>query len=566
MHAFVRIAPLRSLLAALLISLVAALNGISLLMLIPLLAGLGVGGEVPILPLPMLDEWLAAYPHEWRFAAVLGLYVLVIISYGLLKFFTTQLNTHLSMEYAYQLRVGLYKRLLNTPWRVISGEYSHQITNQLFSNLEWVMRGVSSLLQTISLLFIALGQFVVAIFLSPQLALFALVFVIASLPLMRWLQKRALRSGDVVTAEYRRIHAASDDFVTRFKQIKVHGNEALVNQEVADSTRMLTDTNADLQISAAKVQFLYELSAVLSIAMLFYIGKVWLSMPIESLLVFLFVMAQMLPRLVNAQKMLQVLVQALPAFESYRAFEKKLAAKSILTSVEIALLETPDFHCVQYRDITYKEAGLTFELAALDFKVGELVALSGPSGVGKTTLCDILAGLYPENCRIALDGQPLLEGQRVALQKSMSYVPQAARPWQATIREVLQWGGTSKADSELWTMLQKVRLKERVAAHSEGMDAPVGEAGIHLSGGELQRLMLAQALLREPRLLILDEISSALDAETEAVIIALLQEVKQSMAIVVATHRKTMAASADQNYLCLRSTDSGRILLQKAVG
>lgn len=532
-------------LALLLMTMIGLLNGISLLLLLPLLASTGLLQGHHEQAIPLLGSLFQGFEPNIRFTLVLAIYIAVVGSFAMLKYCAARLNAQLVMGFIDQARSELYQRILASPWHVISRRHSHEITNQLSSNLDWILRGAHGVCQFISILLVAAFQLVVACLLSFKLVLLALVVIILGYPLMRWLQRRALDSGQSAVNHNQRLHETSGSLVSRFKQIKAHGHETRELQGLSASSRSLADTMIDLQVSAARMQLIFELLAVALIAGLFYLGFTWLDVPIASLLVFLFVMAQFMPRLINMQRMLHTLTQALPAHQSYLHFMAELQPAP--PAEETVPTASGEVTRITYRPHDTTQAPVHFGGLVLECRVGEITALVGESGIGKTSLCDILAGLHPEHCDVLLNGQPHDNGW-AWLRQSMAYVPQAAHPWQKTVREALLWGYPKADDRMLWETLEQVGLKQRIASQAKGLDAALGDSGIGLSGGELQRLMLAQALIRQPRLLILDEITSALDSETEDHIIRALTAAKENTAIVVATHRSALRDCADRCY------------------
>jgi ATP-binding cassette subfamily C protein len=192
----------------------------------------------------------------------------------------------------------------------------------------------------------------------------------------------------------------------------------------------------------------------------------------------------------------------------------------------------------------------------LEIAAGEMVALVGHSGAGKSTLADILGGLLaPTGGRMVIDGVPIDAAARRAWRGQVAYMQQEAVLFAGSVRDNLLWARPDASEAELVSAL------ERAAAHfgfalPGGIDCDLGEAGRQLSGGERQRIALARALLREPRLLILDEATSAIDAAAEAEIAAAVAQLKGAMTIVVIGHRGLLTGLADRQVVL----DGGRIV------
>ena len=172
----------------------------------------------------------------------------------------------------------------------------------------------------------------------------------------------------------------------------------------------------------------------------------------------------------------------------------------------------------------------------LTISPGEFLGIKGPSGSGKTTVADLLVGLLaPQRGRIAVGGLALEDGTLTAWRNGLSYVSQDPFLFHDTVRRNLGWPQAS--DDEMWFALDLTGAGAAVRRLDGELDAIVGERGILISGGERQRIALARALLRRPRLLVLDEATSAIDSRGERAIFESLRNLKDRPTIVVIAHR-----------------------------
>jgi len=188
-------------------------------------------------------------------------------------------------------------------------------------------------------------------------------------------------------------------------------------------------------------------------------------------------------------------------------------------------------------------SGISFSLPS-----GDCLGIIGPSGCGKSTLISLIAGLMePADGKIMINNlMPNTDGYSKLRQK-FGYIGPEPLIKQGTVYENLIYGLNRSVDVEKCVeILEKVQLPEFSSPGDEGMDRMIYEGGEGLSAGQKQRLCLARALLRHPRLLILDEATANLDQETEKLIIERLRQLKGSMTIIVATHRPQPLTLADQ--------------------
>ncbi len=178
---------------------------------------------------------------------------------------------------------------------------------------------------------------------------------------------------------------------------------------------------------------------------------------------------------------------------------------------------------------------------------GTFVAIVGPSGSGKTTLTDLVAGLLvPTSGRILVDGVDLAEVDLASWRRGIGYVPQDAMLFSDTVRANVTLGAADVPDDEIRSALTAAQAIDFVDRLAKGLDTRIGEGGQNLSGGQRQRLAIARALLNHPRLLILDEPTTALDAKAEAEVCDALASLAGSLTILAISHQPKIRELADQ--------------------
>lgn len=199
-------------------------------------------------------------------------------------------------------------------------------------------------------------------------------------------------------------------------------------------------------------------------------------------------------------------------------------------------------------DLAYGYAPCEELLRDVTFSVepGRTVALVGATASGKSTLTTLLTRLVdPDRGRVLLDGTDLRELARGELARAVSVVPQSAFLFDDTVRGNIALGA-DVSDEQVWAALRAAQGDGFVAALPGGLDARLGERGTSLSGGQRQRISLARALVRRPRLLVLDDATSAVDPEVEARILAALREGDAESTLVVVAYRKATIGLADE--------------------
>ena len=183
----------------------------------------------------------------------------------------------------------------------------------------------------------------------------------------------------------------------------------------------------------------------------------------------------------------------------------------------------------------------------LDIEPGEMIAFVGGSGSGKTTMINLLSRHYDvTGGRITIDGHDLRDIDLMSLRRQIGVVLQESLLFHTSIRENLRYGRIGASDADIVAAATAANLHHVIEAFPDGYDTKIGEEGVKLSGGEKQRLAIARALLADPRILVLDEATSSLDSETEALIQDALDRLMEGRTSFVIAHRLSTIVKANK--------------------
>jgi ATP-binding cassette, subfamily B, multidrug efflux pump len=203
---------------------------------------------------------------------------------------------------------------------------------------------------------------------------------------------------------------------------------------------------------------------------------------------------------------------------------------------------------IEFRHLNFAYDGKPV-LKAVNLRIpaGTSMAIVGPTGSGKTTLVDLIPRIYDaEPGMILIDGHPIREFSLASLRKNIGFVPQETFLFSEKIRENIALGVESATDEEIHQAAEAANIAQDIESFPEKYQTTVGERGITLSGGQKQRTAIARALIRNPRILILDDALSSVDTQTEDKILNQLREMMQGRTTIFISHRVSTVRNADR--------------------
>jgi ATP-binding cassette, subfamily B, multidrug efflux pump len=238
-------------------------------------------------------------------------------------------------------------------------------------------------------------------------------------------------------------------------------------------------------------------------------------------------------------------------------FQRGTASLGRLNEIMLEQPEIEDAADAEYRKIEgeIEFRGLNFAYDGksvlhdvnLRIPAGSSLAIVGPTGSGKTTLVDLIPRIYDaEPGTVLIDGRPVREYPLASLRRNIGFVPQETFLFSDRIRENIALGVDSATETEIRNAAQAANIAVDIEAFPEGYETLVGERGITLSGGQKQRTAIARALIRNPRILILDDALSSVDTQTEDKILNHLRDVMQGRTTIFISHRVSTVRNADR--------------------
>jgi ATP-binding cassette subfamily C protein len=534
----------RSLLAVLLVGAGAVVEGLGLVLLIPLLALVfsteRTGGRLHAAVLALFRS-VGIESAFGRLTLLVGIFAVLMVLRSLVTTKRDILLAELQIGFIEARRGEIARLLAAARWEQLVRLRHARITHLMSGDIQRVGTGIFFLLRGVVSVVMLVVQCLLAFLLSPALAAVSLAFLVvtgfAILPMLQ----RARRLGNLVTQTNLNLLSATAQYLGGLKMAIGQNLQHAFAREFGETLSLLSRAQIEnMRQNSLSSTGLALLSALVGAAIVLA-GYGAFHVPGPTLIALLLIIARMGGPVGQIQQGFQNFAYALPAYEKVRELEQELA---VMPHEEPAGGAVPPEGTIAFEHVSFHYASANEGPAAgvddLDLRIapGEFLGIGGPSGAGKTTFADLLVGLLaPQSGRISVGGVSLDRAVLAAWGKSISYVSQDPFLFHDTVRRNLSWANPAADEAAMWRALGLADAEALVRRMEQGLDTVVGERGTLISGGERQRIALARAVLRAPRLLVLDEATNAIDVATEQEILKRLAALEPRPTIVMIAHR-----------------------------
>ena len=446
-----------------------------------------------------------------------------------------------------ELRDRLYAKTQFLPVSFLDDTPSGVLISRITYDVQITQSALTSAITGLVLDCLTIVGLVIVVFLrSPLLAAVAvIVFPVVVLPILGFGRRVKKLSGEGQT-RMGRINTLMVESFTGSRIVKAFGMEEYEAARFQEENRKFLD----LMLKAIRIRSLssplMEFFGALGAAAIILVGgRMVISGTMTpgdfaSFLTAVFLLYQPIKRLNNANQAIQ---------------EGAAAAERIF-----ALLDTPGEEVktgrkflgpdqgIEFRDVSFRYRD-EWVLTGINLKIrkGEVVAFAGASGVGKTTLMNLLLHYYePTQGEIRIDGSDYREYSRESLRGRIALVSQQTVLFNDTVRANIAYGRPDREQAEIEAAARAAYAHDFITAFPEGYDTIIGERGVKLSGGQAQRLSIARALFKDAPILILDEATSSLDSESEAIVQKALENLMQGRTTLIVAHRFSTIRRVDR--------------------
>lgn len=503
--------------------------------------------------------------------------VLVLVSKTLISAIMTRVITRFLAHRQADLSVTLARTFLQRPLSQVQRWTTSEATYALgqgASAATVALLGSAIIIASEAFLFAIIG--ISLFFYDPVLTIVAAVFfAVIVVVVHRYLGSASARNADVIKDTSIDTLSVVSEALSTYRETSVLERRDLYVSRYDDIVTRYATANANTAFIQEAPKYILEAAlyiGALILGVVQFITKDW-SAAATTTALFLAAGSRVIPSLLRLQgagiTIRNAAVMAQPTFFMFDSLGRPRARGMDEGAATISerLHESVDSHYPGFAgDVTVTDATLTFSDATtpvidhVSFAApsGSSLALVGSTGAGKSTLADLILGvLAPDSGEILIGGLP----PREAIQRwpgAIAYVPQNVALVAGTVKQNVALGMPSDAirDELVWEALRRAHLADFLTDHREGLGTWIGERGFKLSGGQRQRLGIARALYTRPRLLILDEATSSLDAETERAITQTLAELEGQVTTITVAHRLATVRNVDQ----ILYLDQGHIL------
>lgn len=566
-------------------------------LLLTILLTTGLGLITPLIFRDLIDGALVppGDPARLNLLAV-GLIAIPVIS-GVIRVFQRRVNAQIGEGVIYDLRVAMFSHMQKMSLRFFTNTKSGELISRLNNDVVDAQRAISStIVDIITNSLTVIATLAVMLVLEWRLTIIGVVVF----PLFILVAQRIAKRVRVIIRDQQISNAQMNAMMNETLNIsgallvKLFGRATNEVERFDDRAMHVRDAGIQRAVITVQLFVLVSLISVIGTALVYWVGGHLVltgEFTVGTIVAFGTYLTQLYTPLQALSNAPVDFATSIVSFE--RVFEivdlpLEIAEKEdaiILNDVKGRLVfenvtflydtkNLPQLSNVQRYDESSVEAALTGEsperkengthhqardiaLSNISYEIepGHLVALVGPSGAGKTTMTYLIPRLYdPSKGRITLDGHDLRDLTLDSLAQNIGMVTQETYLFHDTIRANLLYAKLDATQEEVETACRAANIHDFIAGLPDGYDTIVGERGYRLSGGEKQRIAIARVILKDPRIIVLDEATSHLDSQSEALIQDALAKVQEGRTSIVIAHRLSTILAADQIFVMDRGS------------
>lgn len=531
-----------------------------LLLLSGLAETLGIGALLPLITMVVggveqaadneLSQATAALFAHFGFEPSLESLLLFVIGAITLKalivFMAMRHVTYVAADISRQFRLRLMNALMRAKWSYFTGLPIGKISNYIATEAQragscYILAGKATAALVASLVYI-FAAFLVA----WKISLLAVVLGGALVFFLKGLIRMARTAGQDMTVSLSDLLLRLNEALSGIKPLKAMAQEERFKAHLESDATDVLNAQKKQYLSSLLLQVIYEPVIVILLAAGLYFVLKFTATPVPAVLL----LALLFNRLMTQVNLLQNHYQNMVQNES-AVWALVKQSKEAETAVEGYSAGVAPYleNEIEFIDVSISHDGETQVFKDFSERVpaNKVTVLFGPSGIGKTTLIDAVLGMVAVGKgEIRIDGTALSTIDIREWREMVGYVPQETFLFHDTIRKNVTLGDVRYSDQDIENALKGAAAWDFVQEQQQGLDTIVGERGGRLSGGQRQRIALARSLIRKPSLLIMDEATTGLDAESEKLVLESVENLKGKTTVIMISHNPEIKKLADK--------------------
>ena len=503
---------------------------------------------IPLVVASIIDTGIANADSGYIVKMILVMVALGVI--GLVSAVTAQyFSAVAAVGFASRLRHAVMEHILGLSYSQIDTLGTSTMVTRMTSDINQVQNGVNLTLRLLLRSpFVVFGAMIMAFTIDVQAALTFAVLIPALCLVVFGIMLITMPMYKRVQAGLDRVTSANRQNLIGVRVLRAFCKEDAEVKHFQKETQGLTAK----QLSAGRISALMNpitfVMVNVAVVVLVHIGalKVEYGILTQGLVIALYnYMTQILVELIKMANLIISMTKAAACADRVASVLDLQPSQQNGSHAPNAISGKVEFENVCAR---YEGAGEdSLENISFTAEPGQTIGIIGGTGSGKTTLVNLIPRLYDVfSGKVSIDGVDVQEYDMETLRNLIGIVPQKAVLFKGTIRDNLLWGNENATDTDLWDALDLAQACEVVKDKENGLDSPVEQGGVNFSGGQRQRLTIARALVRKPRILILDDSASALDYATDAALRMAIRNMPNAPTTFIVSQRAASVRYADQ--------------------
>jgi len=478
--------------------------------------------------------------------------VLTLIFKEVIRSYTLILAGYTTARVASDYRTALVKNIFNADWSFINrlrvGAMANSITTETHRASSLFMYFVKTYMYTLQIII----YLTLAVFISIEVTSLAIFTGLLMFVSLNFLIKISGKAGEEQTNSFTLLVSSFTDFMGSMKVFKAMGVASLASQKTIKEIENINCSLRKSTFSSVTLSFFQEMIPIIILIIALYLSVTILGVSFSSFVVASALFMSLIRRVTSLQKQLNGAANQESTFTSvYKNINKARQNEELNTGKNKFSIRKQ----IVFEDVLFKYAKL--KKVNITIPVNKLTVLTGKSGIGKTSIVDALVGLSEiDSGNIYFDDYEIKDIDIKKLRANIGYVGQDISLLNDTIFNNITLFDDSISESLVKKTLKKVDAYDFVMSLESGLSYMVGEKGGKLSGGQKQKICIARAIIRNPKLIIFDEITSSLDSESDYEISSLAKDLSKNSTVISIAHKGSMSNFADKLYLLTEDTVS----------